>query len=264
MPITQRIHILDIYLILFSQSCQVQFHLSVRVIADLSNLISLLLEARFSMRHPYNRMILSKKIEGLPPPGHRVAAPSTQAGPPNMTCFCFGSSNSAALTSRAANINYDYLQSIFLDQAPDSDFSTFGVPILKAALVHGCIWNKPGEKLGEILKTDNKGKKIKDWISKWLGYGVADFEKALGCNQQKATLLGFGRLEDGEAHVYQLPLPPSLNAQREWRRFTVTLAWLSPVASTTQRYRKAQLWFDFEDGKKSRKKIEGKTTCKWH
>ena len=191
-------------------------------------------------------------------PGHQVAAPSTQAGLPNMTCFCCGSSNSAALTSRAANISYDYLQSIFLDQAPDSDFSTFGVPILKAALVHGCIWNKPGEKLGEILKTDNKGKKIKDWISKWLGYGVADFEKALGCNQQKATLLGFGRLEDGKAHVYQLPLPPSLNAQREWRRFTVTLAWLSPVASTTQRYRKAQLWFDFEDGKKSRDKLKGK------
>ena len=201
---------------------------------------------------------IEQKNRRIAPPGHRVAAPSTQAGPPNMTCFCFGSSNSAALTSRAANINYDYLQSIFLDQAPDSDFSTFGVPILKAALVHGCIWNKPGEKLGEILKTDNKGKKIKDWISKWLGYGVADFEKALGCNQQKATLLGFGRLEDGEAHVYQLPLPPSLNAQREWRRFTVTLAWLSPVASTTQRYRKAQLWFDFEDGKKSRKKLKGK------
>jgi hypothetical protein len=30
------------------------------------------------------------------------------------------------------------------------------------------------------------------------------------------------------------------------------------VASTTQRYREAQLWFDFEDGKKSREKLSGK------
>ena len=195
-------------------------------------------------------------------PGHQVAAPSTQAGPPDKTQFCCGSSNAAALTSRAAGIAYDYLQSIFLEQASDSDFSAFGIPILKAALVHGCNWNKQGERLDTLLRAGGDGKKIKNRISKWLGYGVADFEKALGCNPQRATLLGFGQLNDGEAHVYQLPLPSSLNAQRTWRKFTVTLAWLSPVASTTQRYREAQLWFDFEDGKKSRKKLESKLNVK--
>ena len=191
-------------------------------------------------------------------PGHQAAAPSTQAGSPDKTRFCCGSSNSAALTSRAAGIAYDYLQSIFLEQASDSDFSTFGIPILKAALVHGCNWNKQGERLNTLLRASGDGKKIRNRISKWLGYGVADFEKALGCNPQRATLLGFGQLNDGEAHVYQLPLPSSLNAQRIWRKFTVTLAWLSPVASTTQRYREAQLWFDFEDGKKSREKLKSK------
>jgi hypothetical protein len=108
------------------------------------------------------------------------------------------------------------------------------------------------------LRTDENGRQIKNWISRWVGYGVPDLGKALGCNEQRATLLGFGQLNDGEAHVYNLPLPPSLSAQREWRKFTVTLAWLSPVASTTQRYREAQLWFDFEDGKKSREKLSGK------
>ena len=195
-------------------------------------------------------------------PGHQAAAPSTQAGPPDKTRFCCGSSNSAALTSRAAGIAYDYLESIFLEQARGSDFSAFGIPILKAALVHGCNWNKQGERLDTLLRASGDGKKIRNRISKWLGYGVADFEKALGCNAQIATLLGFGQLNDGEAHVYQLPLPPSLNAQRTWRKFTVTLAWLSPVASTTQRYREAQLWFDFEDGKKSRKKLESKLNVK--
>ena len=191
-------------------------------------------------------------------PGHQAAASSTQAGPPDKTRFCCGSSNSAALTSRAASIAYDYLQSIFLEQASDSDFSTFGIPILKAALVHGCNWNKQRERLDILLRAGGDEKKIRNRISKWLGYGVADFEKALGCNPQRATLLGFGNLNDGEAHVYQLPLPPSLNAQRIGRKFTVTLTWLSPVASTTQRYREAQLWFDFEDGKDSRKKLKSK------
>ena len=148
-------------------------------------------------------------------PGHQAAAPSTQAGPPDKTRFCCGSSNSAALTSRAAGIAYDYLQSIFLEQAPDSDFSTFGIPILKAALVHGCNWNKQGERLDTLLRAGSDEKKIRNRISKWLGYGVTDFEKVLGCNDQRATLIGFGRLNDGKAHVYQLPIPPSLNAKAQ-------------------------------------------------
>ena len=191
-------------------------------------------------------------------PGNQVAAPSSQAGELNKSQFCCGSSNSAALTSRAASICYDYLAKIFSEQASDDDFATFGVPILKAMLVHGCSWNDLGSRLDELLRTDDNGRQIKNWISRWVGYGVPDLQKALGCNEQRATLLGFGQLNDGEAHVYNLPLPPSLSAQREWRKFTVTLAWLSPVASTTQRYRGAQLWFDFEDGKKSREKLSGK------
>ena len=57
-------------------------------------------------------------------------------------------------------------------------------------------------------------------------------------------MLGFGQLGDEEAHLFTLPLPPSLGA----RRLTVTLAWMSPVAATTQRYRAASLWFEVEGG----------------
>lgn len=191
-------------------------------------------------------------------PGNQVAAPSTQAGELNKSQFCCGTSNSTALTTRAASICYDYLAAIFSEQAPDDDFAAFGVPILKAMLVHGCSWNELGSKLYELLRPDDNGTQIKNWVSRWIGYGVPVLEKTLGCNDQRATLIGFGKLNDGDAYVYNLPLPPSLSAQREWRKFTVTLAWLSPVASTTQRYREAQLWFDFEDGKKSREKLRGK------
>ena len=196
-------------------------------------------------------------------PGNQVAVPSAQTGELNKSQFCCGSSNSAALTSRAASICYDYLASIFAEHNLDNNFAKFGIPILKAMLVHGCAWNDLGSKLVELLRVNEGGTNKKkgwekNWISKWAGYGVPDFDKVLGCNQQRATLIGFGELDDGNAHVYKLPLPPSLSAQREWRRFTVTLAWLSPIASTTQRYRVALLWFDFEGGGKSRKKLKNK------
>lgn len=179
--------------------------------------------------------------------GNSTAAPSLNPGEINKWKYSCGTSNSTALTTRAASICYDYLAAIFSEQAPDDDFAAFGVPILKAILVHGCCWNELGSRLDKLLRTDDNGRQIKNWISRWVGYGNPDFAKVLGCNEQRATLIGFGKLNDGEAHVYNLPLPPSLSAQREWRKFTVTLAWLSPVASTTQKYRVAQLWFEAGD-----------------
>jgi hypothetical protein len=59
--------------------------------------------------------------------------------------------------------------------------------------------------------------------------------------------LGFGQLSDGEAHVFSLPLPPSLGSRPEWRRLTVTLAWLSPISASTQKYRTASLWFEMNN-----------------
>jgi hypothetical protein len=192
-------------------------------------------------------------------PGNKVAAPSFHSGELNKSQFCCGSSNSAALISRAGSICYDYLDTIFSEQSTYHDFATYSIPLLKAMLVHGCSWNDMGVRLNDLLKTSAKNNsQLKKWISSWVGYGVPDIQKVLGCNEQRATLLGFGQLNDEEAHAYSLPLPPSLNAQREWRRLTVTLAWLSPVSSNTQRYRNAQLWFDFEDGKQSRVKLSGK------
>lgn len=191
-------------------------------------------------------------------PGNEVATPGPEAGVLGRSKFCSGSSNATALISRAAGDIYDYLSLIFDEQAPDIDFETFGVPLLKALIVHGCSWSEVGDKLENLLRTEENGRQIRGWISRWLGFGIPDVAKSLGCNEQRATLLGFGKLKDGEAHVYSLPLPPSLNMQNTWRKFTVTLAWLSPIASTTQKYRVAQLWFDFEGGKQSREKLKGK------
>jgi hypothetical protein len=45
-----------------------------------------------------------------------------------------------------------------------------------------------------------------------------------------------------ERHTYAVPLPPSLGGQREWRRLTTTLAWISPINYVSRRYRQAHLW----------------------
>ena len=50
-----------------------------------------------------------------------------------------------------------------------------------------------------------------------------------------------------EANVFKLPMPPSLSAKRELRKLTVTLAWFSPIAPTTQKYRSSSLWFEVEN-----------------
>lgn len=179
-------------------------------------------------------------------PGNKVASPSTLAGDLNKVTYCCGTSNAAALTSRIAAAYHDTLVNVFEEQAPEIELNSYVAPLLKAMIVHGCSWNEIGERLQAILQRSDNSRQIKNWISRWLGYGVPDGERVLACTEQRATLLGFGQLSDEEAHIYSLPLPPSLGARREWRRLTVTLAWMSPIAARTQRYRASSLWFEVE------------------
>ena len=165
-------------------------------------------------------------------------------GDVNKVVHCSGTSNSAALISRIASACHDTLVEVFDDQAPTIELSSYVTPLVKAMIVHACSWGEVRERLQEILLTPHNRWQIRDWISRWLGYGVPLSERVMACTGQRATLLGFGRLRDEEAHVFTLPLPPSLGARREWRRLTVTLAWMSPLAPNTQRYRTASLWFE--------------------
>lgn len=179
-------------------------------------------------------------------PGHKVAFPSPIAGELNKVEYCCGTSNAAALISRMAAGCHDALIEVFDDQAPELEVTSYLAPLLKAMLIHGCSWGDIQDRLRSILQTPDNGRQIRSIISRWLGYGVPNGDRVTACTEQRATLLGFGQLGDEEAHVYSLPLPPSLGARREWRRLTVTLAWMSPVAASTQRYRSAGLWFEVD------------------
>ncbi len=180
-------------------------------------------------------------------PGNKVASPGILAGELNATSYSCGTSNATALISRAAGICYDSLQQIFNEQAPEVEPSNYEVPLLKAMLVHGCSWGDIGLRISEVLRTPENGRQLSGLISRWMGYGIPVVDRVLDCTEQRATVLGFGQLSDGKAHVFSLPLPPSLGSRSEWRRLTVTLAWLSPISASTQKYRTASLWFEMRN-----------------
>jgi hypothetical protein len=177
-------------------------------------------------------------------PGNKFASPSTRVGDLDATVYGCGTSNATALMSRNAGICYDTLEQIFDEYAVGQEVRKYEVPLLKAMLVHGCSWGNMGTRLINILNNAGNGTRAKILACNWLGYGEPNIERVLECTEQRATLLGFGELGNKQAHVFNLPLPPSLGARRDRRRLTVTLAWLSPVAPHTQKYRGAELWFD--------------------
>jgi hypothetical protein len=107
--------------------------------------------------------------------------------------------------------------------------------LLKALVVHSASWDGATEALQEVGVDDPYS---------MFGYGAIHPERVLTCTDQRTTLLGWGQLGDGEAHIHALPLPVPLHGVTGWRRLTVTLAWLSPVHPNHQRYRGASLWFD--------------------
>ncbi|MCK5655186.1 MAG: S8 family peptidase [Candidatus Aureabacteria bacterium] len=191
-------------------------------------------------------------------PGSQVASPSQLAGDLKKTAFCQGTSNAAALASRSAVICYEVLDEIFNDQSINISDEFAVAPLIKAMLTHGCAWGEIYQYLDNILNASKQNNsQIKNWISQWAGYGVSDINKVLGCTEQRATMLGFGYLNDEEAHVFRLPLPPSLSSRKDRRKITITLAWLSPIASSTQKYRVASLWFEALDNKLSPQRLDG-------
>ena len=178
------------------------------------------------------------------PPGQRVATPGLQ-GQFDRTCYTRGTSNAAALASRGATFLYDALEEIRREQSGKL-LSEYDAVLLKALLVHGADWGDTFPLYQSILQNGRNGKVFKDYVGRFLGYGSANIHKVAVCTDQRVTVLGTGKIGDGDADEFVLPLPPSLLSIAEKRRLTITLAWLTPVSSTHQNYRVAQLWCDLK------------------
>ncbi len=182
-----------------------------------------------------------RTVDSYNPPGQLVAAPGT-AGELDQTVYMRGTSNAAAQASRWAIFISEVIEELRA-QPGVSLPSEYDTVLLKALLVHGADWVSAGPVYDSILRDSQDGP-FREYIGRFIGYGSANVAKVMNCTDQRVTILGVGELDDGEAHEFVLPLPPSLSAVTEKRRLTVTLAWLSPVNSLRQSYRVAQLWFD--------------------
>lgn len=176
-------------------------------------------------------------------PGQCVAAPGPMPGDLSYTWYGRGTSNAAALASRTATRLYDVLDELRQGVGGDIVETVPYAVWLKALLVHGANWGTAGNVLTQILRNSRNSRQFKEYITRLIGYGMIDPVRVSECSEYRVTTLGGGLLQNDQAHVHRVPLPPSLSAQRCWRRLVITLAWMTPVNPIHQSWRRADLWF---------------------
>ena len=184
-----------------------------------------------------------KVYEGTLSPGQLVAAPGATPGDQTAALHTRGTSGAAALVSRAAGSLYDVLDE--LRQDPDGEMID-AVPRavwLKALVVHGTDWGPAGKTITAVLRDDHGGHRVREHVTRLLGYGVVNVARVRECTASRVTVLGGGLLREEQSHVHRIPLPPSLSGWRGHRRLTISLAWTSPVNPRHRNWRRAQLWF---------------------
>jgi len=176
-------------------------------------------------------------------PGQKVASPSSTGS--SGTAHVVGTSNAAALATRAGATLHATVVSPILastDRRPMNRRHQ-GV-LLKALLAHGATWPDGSASVRDVLSRDYDGRTVRSGMTRMYGFGVPDPEWVAHCTDQRATLLGWSDIEEDEAHLYEVPLPPSLSGRREHVRMTVTVAWFTPVNPRHQDYRRAALNVD--------------------
>ncbi|MGI8791614.1 MAG: S8 family peptidase [Acidimicrobiales bacterium] len=174
-------------------------------------------------------------------PGLQAAAPG-MAGELDAITFSCGTSNAAALASRSLSGIMDVLESARSEDGdppfPDAQYH----PVLaKALLVHAAGWHDSLDWMRDILGLS--GQDVRRELTRILGYGPVHDGRVATAERTRVVLLGAGSIKKDRRHTFNFPLPPALAATTEWRRLTITLAWLSPVNVHSQKYRMARLLF---------------------
>ena len=177
-------------------------------------------------------------------PGCRVAAPFND-GAGNGQKYSFGTSDSAAQITHEAINCYDVISQVFYNENEKSIPQGFEAIILKGMLVHGATWDSFSERLSNVTGDHEKR------LSKWAGNGFPNIERVKECTKERVTLIGYGNLQKDQGALFKLPLHLDFSSRFIKRKLTVTLSYLSPISSSRQAYRSAQLWFEIDDGGKN-------------
>lgn len=183
------------------------------------------------------------------PPGLLVASPAAEAGATNGTRYVCGTSGAAAMTSHAGGLILHELANLRNEAGGELLQPALDHVVVKCLLVHGCSWGDLLAGLGE-----------RELIARLAGYGLIDLSRLIRCTDQRATMLGCGQLSDGEAHRFEVPLPPSLIGNTTKRAVRLTLVWQTPVNPANRKYRRAALWTEPPSGplRISRAEVDGK------
>lgn len=174
-------------------------------------------------------------------PGLQVAAPNV-TGEINSIAYSAGTSNATALATRAISFIFDVLEGATSESEdfpfPDPQYH----PVLaKTLLVHAANWGNTHEILKAALTLDPSKRQRE--LTRMLGYGPVDPTRVATASRTRAVLLGADSIRTDQRHTFTFPLPDSLNAKADWRRLTITLGWLSPINSMSQKHRMARLRF---------------------
>ena len=176
-------------------------------------------------------------------PGSLTATPGIAPLETGRVKHSCGTSNATALASRCAALAYEQLIALHLPEDSEPLSALYEAAILKAILVHSASWGDASEILVKAI-----GSAGMDWrervrlLQQFLGYGEVEIERCVSSTNQRATLLGWASITDGQGHLFRLPLPPSLSASKELRQLRATLAWFTPTNHRHRNYRRAQLF----------------------
>jgi len=182
----------------------------------------------------------------LEPNGVLVLAPTPRTGPGQLVAspghgaelrasrYVCGTSDATALGTRSCDLILEMLDAL------NVQWNAAQLAVLtKVLLAHGSSWTEAAEALRQSLQLGND---FRNHIARYLGYGAVRLERVLGCENHRVTVISATEIADGEGHLYELPLPPSLSGVVGVRRLTVTLAWFTPINPSHRDYRRAGLW----------------------
>lgn len=174
-------------------------------------------------------------------PGIRVAAPSS-TGDVDATAYTTGTSNAAAFATRTASTIFDVLEGASNRPGePPFPNAQYHPVLAKALLVHAAGWHDLRDRMQQLL--DLSGREVRRELTRLLGYGPVRQDRVVNADRVRVVLLGASSIDKDQRHTFRFPLPTSLAASKEWRRLTISLAWLSPLNMRSQKYRMARLWF---------------------
>jgi hypothetical protein len=187
-------------------------------------------------------------VQSVRAPGIMAAAPGVAPMEVNRVSHSCGSSNATALASRCAVLAYERISAMEIPGDCEPLDGTYQAVLLKALLVHGASWGDASRIIENAFSIPgDQWQRLSRIKQQFLGYGEVDIKRCLSANEQRATLLGWSTISDGEGHAFEMPLPPALAASTELRRLTATLAWLTPTNHQHKAYRRAQLWIDIRE-----------------